>query len=487
MKNEAVVGAIWTLVDRFGGQALSFVSFVILARLLLPADYGIVALATAIIAIPLPLNGGFSTALVQRESLRDEHVNAAFWANIILSLCFVTIFMMGADWIAKLARVPSLAPILRALSVTLVPLGLASVAGAFFLRRIRYSAFALRTVVAQTTCAMVAIAFALLSFGVWALVAQQLSYAVVSMLVLWVGSHWRPRLAFSAAAFCDIFRFSASTMAGNFLRFAYEQVDVLIIGLFLSPTSVGLYYLAQRLLLTVNAVTFAPIDSVMMPVLSRLQSDHSRLRHAYLQMMWGGACLWVPAVAGLGTTAPRILDLLFGNKWQGATGLLMLMSTTAVTTCFTRPTREILLAVNCAEIYAVISSGQLVLTIAAFLIGVQYALVGCGAAYAIVSALVVPFHLYAVKQHTGITPREVVVPLLPIFGAGAFMAAATYGTGQVAGLDKLTVVVAQIAAGLLVYPVALYFLAPDQTRMAMASLSHLVPVRFRVGRGQPRT
>jgi O-antigen/teichoic acid export membrane protein len=479
MKKEAIVGAVWTLIDRIGGQALSLISFVILARLLLPDDYGVVSLAAAIVVVPgVLLNEGFGTALIQRQELDDDHINVAFWVNIFLSLFFVATFMATANWAAETIHNPSLTPILRLMSLTLIPVGIASIAGALFRRRLQYSAFALRTLIAQVTSAVIAIVMALLGFGVWALVAQQLGYAAVNMTVLWIGVGWKPRLSFSVRAFRDIFHFATRAMLGNSLRFAHERADALIIGLFLSPAALGFYYLTQRLLVTVYSVTILPVGSVMMPVLSRMQGDRERFRSASIRMLCMTASLWVPAVVGLGVTAPRMIALLFGEKWQPAATLMMVMSGTAFTRCFTCATREILLSVNRAGIYAALNSAQLILTIVLFLVGVQYGIIGCGAAYVAVSLLVAPFHLYAVMRYADVPPREVISRLLPVLGAGAIMALVVYGAGELLAWSNWAVV-SQIGLGMLVYPLALYSLGPDLANEVLNTVHQTIPGRFR--------
>lgn len=484
MKKEAVAGAAWTVIDRIGGQALSFVSFAILAHLLLPAEYGLVGLALAIVAVPtVLLNEGFATILIQRQELEDEHINAAFWANLALSLVLVAALAAGAGWVEEVSRTPSLAPILRLTALTMVPAGMNAVAWALFIRRLQYSTFALRTLIAQTTCSVVAIAMAVLGFGVWALVAQQLTYAAASLVVLWIGVRWRPRLAFSRRAFGDILHFSARTMMGSALRYAHENVAALIIGFFLSPTVLGYYYLTQRLLTAVYSVSILPVGGVMMPVLSRMQNERQRLGFAYLRLLWAGACLWIPAVALLGATAPHLIVRLFGAPWQEAVALIMVMCAGAAGSCLTLPTREILWSTNRAGVYAGLNAVQLALTILSLLAGVRYGVIGCGAAYVAVSLGVVPFHLQAVKRCAGVAPREIVARLLPVFAAGAVMAAAVYGAGALLGRGAGSLA-AQLALGALVYPAMLYLLAPGQTRNVLGAVYEALPVRFqRFGAG----
>jgi len=479
MKREAVIGAVWTLVERVGAQALSFAAFVILARLLHPESYGLVTLAASIVAVPsIFLNEGFNATLIQRESLDDDHVNAAFWANLGLSLIFVAAVFGASDWASEIARAPAMAPILRLVSLTMVPAAVGSVMAALFLRRLEYGTIALRTLVAQTSCALVAIVMAALGFGVWALVAQMLVFTVIGAAVLWRGACWRPRLSLSTKAFRDIFHFSARTMLSNFLRFAHERADTLIIGVFLSPAALGLYFLTQRLLATIEYVTVSPVVNVMMPVLSRMQGERERLGHTYVRMLSIGASLWVPTVVGIGAVSGHLFPLLFGDKWDGAQTVMSVMSVTAVSLCMTRPTREILLSMNRPGVYACLNAAQLVLLIALMLVGVRFGLAAAATAYVLASVLAVPLHLYALSRYTSVSPCAVLARLLPVFGAGAVMAAAVYGAGIWASWGSWTLL-PQIAIGIVTYPACLYLFAPAQIAEAAHAIYQSLPQRLR--------
>lgn len=158
MKREAVVGGTWILIDQVGGQTLSFISFIILARLLLPEYYGLMTLVGTIIAVPsILISDGFGAALVQRENISDHHINVAFWANLFLSVFFVAILIIGADLAAEITHTPMVAPLLRLLSLTMIPFAISSVTSALFLRKIQFRTFA------QSGSAITGIIMALLS------------------------------------------------------------------------------------------------------------------------------------------------------------------------------------------------------------------------------------------------------------------------------------------------------------------------------------
>lgn len=486
MKDKTVRGVFWTLVDTAGGQALNFIAFLVLARLLAPADYGLVAMAMAAIAIPgILLNEGFGDSLVQREGLTDEHINVVFWVNLGLSLIFVALVMACSGLIASLAGEPQVAPVIRWMSLTLVATGMGSVAGAIYRRRIDYSRFALRTLVATVSGVVTGVGLAVLGFGVWSLVASQLVQGFVGLAVMWYELGWYPGLRFSVKAFRDIGHFSSYVMLGNVFRFATEKLDSVIIGSALGANLLGFYYMAQRLLMTINYVSISPVDAVMLPSLSRMQDDPKKLADTYVTMIWAAAILWVPSTLGLGLVAPRLVPLLFGPKWDFAVPVIMIVSITAVTQVLMRATSQVLIAVGRPLTNALINAIHLVIMVLMMLVGVRYGINGAAWAFTLTTFAIVPFHLAAIHRVVGVRVGNMMLKYSSVLAAGAVMGGAVYEIGVVAGpaMGDWTLLV-QIACGAAVYAVALYCFAASHLRELLSTVfsgfqpSRMVPARL---------
>jgi O-antigen/teichoic acid export membrane protein len=489
MKEQAVRGAIWILVDTAGGQILSFLAFLILARLLVPEDYGILSLAAAIIAVPqILLNEGFGTALIQRDMLDDVHINAAFWANLALSIIFVIAAQIGAPWAAMITGTALIEPVIRWLSLTMIAIALTAIAAGLFIRDLKYSTFALRTLIANSVGALTGVAMALLGYGVWALVGMQLCTSALGVLIMWKGVRWRPTASFSWPAFREIYRFSTRLMVGNGLRFATERADNIIIGIFLDPAALGFYFLVTRLLTTVIYITISPVDRIMLPVLTRIKDDPHRRSEAYASMVGVTAVFWIPAVAGLGVVAPLALPLLFGHKWDASIPLMMIMSLVCISGPLNRPTMHALLAVGKPEIYAMMNLIQLVITTITFLVAVRFGIVGAAWAYAAVLIAMVPFNLAAARRVAGISPMHVMRRYLPALGAGVIMALVVLlispwlpEPSRYGAVSQVINLVVEMAVGILVYAVSLYALVPRQVREYVGTAYDALPesLKFR--------
>lgn len=481
MKEQTIRGAFWTLIDAAGGQFFSFLAFLVLARLLAPQDYGVIALSLSILAIPsILLNEGLGDALIQRENLQDAHVNAAFWANLSLAAVFVVIAELSAGLLAAATGEALVAPTIRWLAPCLMATAASSIAANIYRRRFNYSTAALRTFIATVSGALVGVGMAFLGFGVWSLVASQIVQQSVGLIVMWAGLRWKPQLAFSPAAFRDLYHFSSRVMMGNAVRFGTEKLDSVIIGTALGPISLGYYYMAQRLLTTINFVTISLADNVMLPALSRMQNDETRLAQTFISMIVAAAMLWVPFVAGLGLIAPHVVPLFFSHKWDPAVPVIMIICITAVSQVLSRTTSQALLAIGKPVVNVRLNLIQFAIMIGSFLIGVQFGIEGAACAYTTMSIAIVPFHLWALHRVVKVPIGQLLIEYAPVVEAGLIMSGAVLLTGWLLSPRVGDwCLLGQIPIGAVVYVIALYCLTPRRVKELASLVSHLLPARFR--------
>lgn len=480
INEQTVRGALWILIDAAGGQVFSLLAFLVLARLLAPEDYGVIALVLSILAIPaILLNEGFGDALIQRDDLQDAHINAAFWANLSLSGLFVVAAEASAGLLADLTGEPLVAPALRWMAPCLMATAATAIAGNLYRRRLSYATFALRTFVATVSGALIGVGMAVLGFGVWSLVASQITQQILGLLVMWSGLGWKPSMTFSNEAFRELYPFSSRVMMGNAVRFARDKLDSVIVGTALGPSSLGYYYMAQRLLMTVSFVTISVSENLMLPALSRMQSDESRLAQTFVSMIMASAMLWVPLVLGLGLIAPHLIPLFFGPKWAPAVPVVMIFCVAAVPHALSRMTGQVLLAVGKPTRNVLLNLIHFAIMVASFLVGVRFGIEGAAWAYAGISMGIVPFHLWALHHAVKVPIRQLLCEYALVVAAGLIMVGPVLLIGR---LMSPTIgnwcLVAQIPVGIVVYVISLYCLIPRRFKEAEALASRLLPARF---------
>jgi PST family polysaccharide transporter len=473
LKVKAARGVLWSFLEFGGGEGISFVVFLILARLVAPEDFGIVSLAGVFVSLAqVFLVQGFSDAVIQREDLTPDHCSTAFWSNVAIAAVFFVATVAGANLIAAAFGQPRLAEVLRWLSLVFVSTSLISIHQAVFKRELQFASFAMRALVGITLGGVVGVVMALQGYGVWALVGQQLTNGAASILVIWSTSEWRPRLRFSPRCFREMAGFTANVIGSNLVGFLYKKLDVFLIGFFFTAELLGYYYLVQRLLITMGLLTLSTVQSIVMPVLSRLQHDPGRFRYVFAQTIQLVHSLYLPVVLGIGLVASPLVPLLFGAKWQPSVLLTQIMSLNAFFAVFSFFSGPVLYAVGRPESHFRLSLAQVVVTAAVFLPMTYFGLTGVAISNALSTALVAPLHLYILRRDAGISPAAVLGGCRAPTLAGIAMAGAVLALkGEaLAALSPMAALGVLVTTGAIVYFGVLALLAPDLVRRVI----HLV-------------
>jgi O-antigen/teichoic acid export membrane protein len=474
LRTRAARGVFWTLIEYGGGEGIAFLVFLMLARVVEPADFGLISLSLVFVSfIQMFLVQGFADAVIQRETLDPDHCSTAFWTNLAIAATFVVLTLALADPIADLFHDPDLAPVLRWLSPLPLGTALISIHQAVFKRRLDFANFAKRAVLGVGTGGIVGIACALEGCGVWSLVAQQLTNAAVSVVVIWWNCEWRPSWRFSPRCFRDMAGFSTSIMGNNLVTFIYRKADVTLIGYFFDTHQLGYYYLVQRLLITMGLVTQSTIQSIVMPVLSRVQNDPARFREIFARAVEFLNAIWLPLTLGAGLVASLLLPVVFGAKWAPGVPLLEIYSLVGFTEAYTLYSAPALTAAGRPRAYLKLSVIQIVIGIALLLPATLFGLRGIVAADVLIAASLIPFHLAVLKREAGIEPSALLRRCLPAIGATLVMAITVMALkgALAATLPPVMALILVVLAGAAVYALALAILAPAFIRQIINLLA----------------
>ena len=242
----------WAFVMSWGRRGFALLFTFLLAAILGPEAYGVVTLAMVyIVLMELFVEQGVVTAIVQRKNLDDAHLDAAFWTNLAWSVLFAGISVALAGFWARANGVPELEPVIDVLSITIIVWALTLVQRAQLEREMKFKILAVRSNVATFVGGVVGVCAALAGAGVWALVAQQLTFTAVSTLMFIALGRWYPHFRFSLQHARELFSFSASVFFANSAGFLSRRGDILFMGLFFGPAVVGIYRLCDRLVDTV--------------------------------------------------------------------------------------------------------------------------------------------------------------------------------------------------------------------------------------------
>jgi PST family polysaccharide transporter len=416
-----------------GQQVMSLIVTFFLAGLLGPRSFGLVAMAMIYIQfVQLALDQGISTAIVQRKDLEIAHLDSAFWMNLAWACLLAGVSIALSGWWADLNQQPELQPIIITLSLLLPIQGLIIVQQSLLQREMNFKKLAFRGNLAAVVGGIVGVTTALAGAGVWALVAQQLTGALASLLTLWTVSRWLPRFRFSGRHARQLLSFSAQVFTGNLAVFASRRIDALMIGLFFGPVAVGLYRLADRLVETLLTFSTRPLQMFSLAHLARLQHDRDAFRDGVRTCMRLSTFATVPLMLGLAACAPYVIHTL-GGQWASATGALRLLALTGIGKAAIVFTAATLFAAGKPRLRA-ISEWSLAAVSAATFAGAALVLRGTSTSHQVIgmaaSRLVLfivvflPVNLLLVKYTARITIRSLLRPtLFPAIAGGAAIAA----------------------------------------------------------------
>lgn len=469
----------WAFLMNWGDRAMSTVFTIVLAAILGPRDFGVVALALIYIAlIQLVLEGGVQTALVQREDLDDAHLSSAFWLNLAMCVVLALVSFALAPWWASLNDVPELADVVRALSLILLFYGFTIVQLALFQRAMNFKGLAIRENAAVLVGGVLGIVLAVRGAGVWALVAQQLGFAATQLVLLWAQSSWRPSFTFSRAHARELVGFSSGVFLSNLGGFLNRRADALLMGIFFGPVAVGLYRLADRFAENVLELTMRPVGHVSLPLFSRLQRDRPALRDAVATSMRLTLVFTVPALAVLAACSDFLMGIM-GDEWEPAADVLKILALVSIGKALVFFTGPLLFAVGRPHFRAImlwalaaVSAGT-VLLVGSLLedeASREQALGMAASRAAYFLAIVIPVNVAVVWWVTGLRPRSF-LPWLPaplLSGAAAIAAVAALELAGVLG--RLPDAAALAVAGAIGFSAAgavLLSLEPEARRLAL--------------------
>jgi O-antigen/teichoic acid export membrane protein len=391
--------AAWSFVQTWGRQIVSVLVFLVLARLLEPSAFGVIALTGVLIALLQAfVDQGFSDAVVQRERLDREHLDTAFWANVAIAIVFAAVLVLSAGLIADAFREPTVAPVLRWLSPAIVIGALAGVQNGLLRRNLSFKSLALRSLVGISVGGCVGVAMAIAGYGVWSLVGQQLAGAASSAVVLWTSSEWRPRLRFSFRHLKELASFGISILGTRLLNLVNRRSDDLIIGIALGPIALGFYTVAYRVLLIMTDVLTTAVSQVALSTFARFQTELPRVRRTFYGATKMTSLLAFPAYTAMAVLAPLVVPVLFGHHWDASIPVMQVLAFIGIVHSVAFLDGAVLTALGRPSVVAKLTALNAATNVVAFLIAVHWGILGVAFAYVVRAYLVQPLSFLAVRR-----------------------------------------------------------------------------------------
>jgi PST family polysaccharide transporter len=433
LRTRAIRGVGWTAVQRWTVRATGFLTFVVLSRLLEPAEIGLAALAVAIAtSFSVFVDLGTSDYLVRAPDVESRTTSTVFWMQLGLAVALGGPLALFAHPLADAIGTPALAPVLQALTLLLPIYAATAVPAALLHRRLSFAALALRDVLAAVAGAVAGVTLALLGAGVWALVTQSLIQAIVSLIGVLLAARWRPRATFSRRTLSSVVRFGGPLLGVQVMQMVRDRADAFLIGGLLGPAALGIWTVATRLLAIVAEVSTSVLDAVALPVFSRLLGNAGKFREVHRTSVAYTTTLLVPVLVVVAVTSPVLVPLLFGEQWAPSAPLAQILCLAYAIGGLGYLNRAVLVAHGRVGVELALTSSTAVLHVVAVsatapmgLTAVAWAAVG----EALVAVLA---GVWALRRAVGI-PRPVSWVAVRVLLAGLLGAAAGWAVTAAAG------------------------------------------------------
>lgn len=434
---KAAKSVVWTMLQRFASMGIQFISGIVLARLLMPSDYGIIGMLSIFMIIARScLDGGFGSALVQKKRPTQEDYSTIFWWNLGMSILLYVILFVSAPYIAKFYHMDILCKVLRVQAVVLFISALTMVQTNQLRKQFKFQKIALVTIVSSAIALAITIYMAYMGYGVWALVTQHILVTLLPSIVYWFTNKWRPSLVFSKSSFKELFSFGVYMFMTNILNDICMNIQGLLIGRIYSASTMGYYSKARHTENLASGTVSQALRQVTLPLYAEFQDNKEGLINIIKKITGLITYVSAPLMLLLILIAKPVFTLLYSDRWLESVPYFQVLCVAGVAVC--------LQSVNLKAIAAIGKSKEmfnwtifkrilgLVLVVGGLWLGeMKGLLVGM----VIQSWMIYLVNAYLVSIHIGYRLRTQLRDLMPVFVLSAVVCVLTWGVSYCCGLS----------------------------------------------------
>lgn len=326
LQQKTFSGMIWTFLKNFSLEGFAFIQGIILARLLVPEDYGLIAMTQIFFAISGAfIDSGFSTALTRKVNRTELDYSTVYVTNVCLTAFFALLLCLGAPWIADFYHEPILKKIVTANAILLVLNSFNAVQATRMTINLQFKERSIISVIVNITIGIATIIMAFMGYGVWALIYPNFLAPVMYLILYQKYQHWFPKLQFSWKIWKEFFGFGSNLLLSGLLNTIFNNIYPLVIGKFFSASTLG-YYTKASSYSKLPAHTFQNVmGQVTFPILCSIQEDENRLRDAYRRLIRASAFVVFPMLVGLAALAKPFIIVLITEKWATSIPYLQIL------------------------------------------------------------------------------------------------------------------------------------------------------------------
>lgn len=450
LKTSAIKGMVWKFLENIGTQMMQLAIQIVLARLLLPEEYGLVGLLAIFITISdVIIMQGLTTALIQKKDADEVDFSSVFYANLIVSVVLYIILFFISPLIAEFYHEPALKGIMRVLCLNVIIGAVPAVHNAILSRNLEFKKSFYRNISNIVTQGIVGISLAYAGFGVWALVFSKISGMLVGTAVLCTTVKWRPKKYFDLSRIKSLFSFGSKVLGTNLLNTVFDNIHSLIIGRYFTAADLGHYQRGQQIPQLAMGAVEGSLAAVLYPTFSKLQNDITALKNALRRSIKISMFLVLPILFGVFAVSEPLTVFLLTEKWLPSVPYMQL----ACFVCMFWPLgqrRHALNALGKSGLTFKISLFGKSITLVAIFLCLRWGIYSIMIGTIISSAINMWITSWYVKKHIDYKIRELAQDILPSLVLSTFMALVVMGVGLL-NLPLFAKLVLQVLTGVAVY------------------------------------
>lgn len=465
LKQKTIKGVAWNTVGNISNQILQLGISVILMRLLKPSDYGLLAMAMVLVGFANIFSEfGFSSALIQKQDISEDHVSSVFWLNIIIGIFLTNLFFFSAGFFSEFFGNPGLTRVIKYLSFTFIISSFSIVPNTLLQKEMQYDIINKISITAVFVSGVIGVYLAFAGWGVMSLVIQNLSLQLITVPLLFLGSKWLPKRLIRIKSIKELFSFSAYLTGFNFINYWARKSDDLLVGKYMGAGNLGIYSRAYDLMLLPISKIISLISNVMFPALSAIQEDRERVKRIYLQTIQLISFVTFPLMIGLIPVADNLILVLFGNKWAEVIPIIRILAFVGVLQTLANPTGWIYTSqgkTNWMFWWGIFGSGSIIIAI---VIGVLFGSIHSVAIAYLSINLILVYPVVAIPgKLINMKFIEVFKKVFPILLVSVIMAVIVYFLGIIlpSQIARSLILLIQIGIGAMIYIMIMWYFKID--------------------------
>ena len=388
LKDKTVRGVGWSFIDNIASSGITFLVGLILARLLTPEEYGVMAMIAIFIAVSNSIiDSGFSNALIRKVHINRIDYNTVFYFNIVVSIVLYISLFLASPAISVFFKEPILMEVMRIIGFILIINALSIIPRTIFVRNVNFKT--------QTKVSLISsIGMALAGMGVWSLVGQQLSRQLLNTLFLWIFCKWHPNFEFSIKSFNELFGFGSKLLLSGLINTIYKNIYYIIIGRFYASSILGQYTRAEQFNTIFSSNLTTVVQRVSYPVLSSIQEESERLREAYRKVIKTTMLISFACMLGLAAVAKPLILILIGAKWLPAVYFLQIICFAGMLYPLHAINLNILQVKGRSDLFLKLEIIKKIIAVGPIMIGIY-----CGIEYMLWGSVVISFIAYFLNSY----------------------------------------------------------------------------------------